>query len=83
VKSSPRIYFSNLTSVAVAIRNLEWQHLCALDMSVPVSFDGSIAGEELQGLMSNYADLEMIVNIQTDDLCGHSAPSISIDADLT
>ncbi|EJK77783.1 hypothetical protein THAOC_00363, partial [Thalassiosira oceanica] len=82
VKSSPRIYFSNLTSTAVAIRNLEWQHLCALDMSVPVMFDGSIAGEELQGLMSNYADLEMIINIQTDDLCGTSAPSISIDADL-
>lgn len=72
MEESNKIYFSNIDSVLLSLRDSSWRKVGVLDVSLPIN-----ANVDLGGL-----SLTPIFSISSDDLFGVDLPSISVDFDV-
>lgn len=76
VEISDRIYFSNVSSALLALReNAEWQKVGVMDISIPITATIEFA----EGLDMSFSP---IISITSSDLFVPDYPSISIDLNL-
>jgi hypothetical protein len=81
---SGKNYFSDLTSVALSLRdNASWQKIGLLDVSLPLSFDLDVTlGSDFDNFLETIPDLKLIIAINDDDLFSNELPSVKLDLDL-
>lgn len=73
MEESNKIYFNEIDSVVLSLRDSSWRKVGVLDVSLPISFHlGQVGGLSLTPILS----------ISSDDLFRGDLPSVSVDFDL-
>ncbi len=82
-RSSEKIYFSELKSIALSLRDqVSWQKIGILDVSLPITFDLGAVGNGLEEVLNEFPNLSLILSINADDLFRKQLPSVNLDLDL-
>lgn len=72
-EASEQIYFRNITSAPLALRQASWRKVGVIDASLPANFAINIP---------NFPNLKPIISITDNDLFGPGTPAMSIDFDV-
>ena len=72
MEESNKIYFNDIDSVFLSLRDSRWRKVAVMDVSLPISLDVAMAG----------LSLTPIVSIRSDDLFLPDPLSISVDFDV-
>ena len=74
LEEANKVYFSNIISMPLAVRDSNWRKVAVLDASIPVTASVNIGGYGLS--------LEPIFEILSEDLFAENAVAISVDFDI-
>ena len=80
-ESSEKIYFKDMASTLIALRQTQWRKVGVIDVSLPVSLAFDIASDGLKDVLNNI-ELTPIISITDAFLFGPEAPKFSIDFDI-
>jgi hypothetical protein len=75
MEESNKIYFNNISSVPLALRDSSWRKLAVLDVSLPISASVDIGG-------SGQLSINPIVAISSEDLFADDPIAVSVSFDL-